>query len=106
MDDEDFLDFFLLSGAVEVAGVNESGEFLYNITPKMKDILPDIYDEHLKAVNHDIMNLWEKGYLDVDLTEENPLVRLTDKCFDDNSIKQLSIDEASALKEITRLLSN
>jgi hypothetical protein len=35
--------------------------YLYSFTPKIKILMPDLYDEHLNEVNSCVMNLWEKG---------------------------------------------
>ena len=59
--EDELIKNLILQGALEVAGVDsETGEFLYAITSRMKEIMPDMYEDHLKTVNRDLLNLWEK----------------------------------------------
>jgi len=106
MNNEDrLIENLILIGALEVAGIDDkTGEFLYSITPKLKDIMPDLYEDHVDTVNKNILILWEKGYIDIDFMDDNPLVSLTSKSSDIKEIKKLSQDEFFALEEIKRLL--
>jgi hypothetical protein len=101
----DILDKLILDGAIEVAGIDSStGEFTYAITQKMKDIFPEIYKEHIMAIHHNIMFLWESRYLTIDLMTSDPLVLLTDKAYDQKEVLKLSPENAGALKEIKRIM--
>lgn len=106
-DSTDIVDMLILSGAIEVSGIDPSnGEFLYTMSPKMAEIMPDVYEEHLTEVNRGIMALWEKGFLDVEVLQENPTVRLTDKAFDEEALLNMSQEDFNNLKEIKRILVN
>jgi len=95
----------ILSGAIEIAGIDsETGQPLYSFNQKIKDIMPELYEEHLNEVNRDIMYLWEQGFLDIDLLSEEPLVFLTDKALDKEQLKSLSQEHRYAIAEIKRLL--
>jgi hypothetical protein len=50
------------------------------------------------------MYLWEKGFLQMDVTEKNPMVSLTSQAFDEEKIKSLDPSHKYTLKEIIRLL--
>jgi hypothetical protein len=106
MNDEDkLIDDLILAGGLEIAGIDErNGEFLYTMTNKMKDLMPELYKEHLTSVNQDIMRLWEKGFVDIDITNDDPIVTLTEKAYDIFYISKLSKDEAWSLEEIKRLM--
>ena len=106
MSDEDrLIEDLILGGALEVAGVDsQTGEFLYNITPKLKDIMPDLYKDHIDTVNKNMLILWEKGYLNIDFMDDDPLVTISNKGLDLKEIKKLSQEEIFALEEIKRLL--
>jgi hypothetical protein len=108
MNNEDgLIESLILSGALEVAGIDDqTGEFLYNITPKLKNIMPDLYQDHIETVNKNMLILWEKGYLNIDFMDDNPLVTIADKGLDLKEIKKLSQEELFALEEIKRLLMN
>ena len=95
----------ILQGALEVAGVDsENGELLYAITSKMKEVMPDIYEDHIKTVNRDLLNLWEKGYVNIDLFLPDPVVTISEKGLDKNEISKLTKPEIWALEEVKRLL--
>ena len=103
--DDELINNLILQGALEVAGVDsENGEFLYAITSKMKDIMPDMYEDHLKTVNRDLLNLWEKGYVNIDLFLPDPVVTISEKGMDKNEISKLTKPEIWALEEVKRLL--
>jgi len=106
MSEEDSLiEDLILGGALEVAGIDEqTGEFLYNITPKLKNIMPDLYQEHIDTVNKNMLTLWEKGYLNIDFMVDDPVVTVTNKGLDLKEIKKLSKEEFFALEEVKRLL--
>lgn len=83
-----------------------TGEFLYTFTPKIQDIMPELYHEHLNDVNNKLMGLWEKGFLDIDLMSDTPIVRLSPKAFDSEEIYKLSKDDQWSIEEIKRLLKS
>jgi len=108
MDDrqQDIIDKLVLSGAMQFAGVDiNTGEMLYQFTPKLKEVMPDLYNEHLNHVNKEIMGLWEKGFVNVDLMSENPIVTLTAKSLNEKDLKELSKEDRWAIDEIKRILS-
>jgi hypothetical protein len=99
------IDNLILSGALQVAGVDsETGDFLYQFTPKLKEVSPELYDEHVNHVNGELMRLWEKGLLDINIADENPIVRLTEKALDENELSKLSKEDRWGIEEIKRLL--
>ena len=103
--DDELINNLILQGALEVAGVDsENGEFLYAITSKMKDVMPDLYEDHLRVVNRDLLNLWEKGYVNIDLFLPDPIVTISDKGLDKNEISKITKPEIWALEEVKRLL--
>ena len=103
--EDELIKNLILQGALEVAGVDsETGEFLYAITSKMKYVMPDMYEDHLKVVNKDLLNLWEKGYLDIDFFLTDPIVTISEKGLDKNEVSKLTKPEIWALEEVKRLL--
>lgn len=102
---QEMIDQLILSGALQVAGVDtETGDFLYQFTPKLKEISPTLYEEHVNHVNGELMRLWEKGFLDINIADENPIVRLTEKALDENELSKLSKEDRWGVEEIKRLL--
>ena len=105
--EDELIKNLILQGALEVAGVDsENGEFLYAITYKMKDVMPDLYQDHIKTVNRDLLNLWEKGYVNIDLFLPDPIVTISEKGIDKGEISKLTKPEIWALEEVKRLLKN
>jgi hypothetical protein len=103
--DQQLFDKLLLEGALEIAGINEkTGEFLYNFTHKLKEVMPELYKEHLKYVNDKMMILWEKGFLDVDFLSDNPTVKLTSKALNKEEIASLPDEDIWSINEIKRVL--
>jgi hypothetical protein len=99
------IDDLLISGAMQICGVDKNtGEFLYQFTPKLKEVMPDLYKEHLNHVNSEIMGLWEKGFVHMDLLAESPIVRLSELAFNDEEILKLSREDLWALEELKRIL--
>ena len=103
--EDELIENLILQGALEVAGVDsENGEFLYAITSRMKEVMPDLYEDHLKTVNRDLLNLWEKGYVNIDFFLQDPVVTISEKGLDKSEISKLTKPEIWALEEVKRLL--
>ena len=51
------------------------------------------------------MKLWEKGFIDMDVTIEDPMVKLSEKSFDIDAVNSLAKGERIVIKEIIRVLS-
>lgn len=109
LDDEaisQIIDDLILEGGLEVVGVDdETGEILYVFTPKVKELMPDLYEQHLNFVNDELMVLWEKGYVNIDFFKEDPPISLTEKAFNDDEIKTLSLEERWSLNELKRAIN-
>lgn len=100
-------DDLLLSGAIEPAGIDsETGEILYNFTSKLQSVYPELYNQAQTMINRDIMKLWEKGFIEIDLMDESPMAKLTLKAFNDSETSKLSKDDLFVLNEVKRICSN
>lgn len=105
MNNDEMITKLILMGCLEVTGVDSNtGQFLYSITPKLKEVMPNLYKEHVDLVNSEIMNLWAKGYLELGLFENDPTVNLTKKALQPQEVARLSDEELWSLEEIKRLL--
>ena len=104
-EEQDAIDYLLLNGGLEVVGLDsDNGEFLYAFTPKIKDLMPGLYEEHIGDVNKNVLKLWEMGYLEIDFMQQDPVIHLGAKAFDLNEVSKLSKDDQWHLNEIKRLL--
>jgi hypothetical protein len=104
-DEDQLIEKLILDGGLEAAGIDEeTGEILYSFTPKIQKLMPNLYDEHLNEVNANVMNLWEKGFIDIDFFAKDPLITLTEKALNQKNIEELSKQERWNLFEVIRLL--
>jgi hypothetical protein len=102
---EPSMEELILNGVAEVAGVDsETGEFLYNFTPKLREVMPDLWNKRLNFIHEEIMYFWENGFIEVeDMDTTNPAIFLTPLALDDAAIAQLPEDKQSSFREIKRL---
>ena len=104
-DEDALLEQLILSGALEVAGIDiDTGEPVYNFTEKLIDISPELHNEVSAYFSSETMFLWQEGFLDMDITEKNPIIRLTQKALDEIAVSNLNKDRQYTLKEIIRIL--
>lgn len=100
------LDSLMEQGALEIVGVDgETGEFLYSFTEKLIEVNPNIHGLMVNAFHDSIMRLWQNGFFSMDITEANPLVRATEKVFDQAEVAKLSREDQIALSDILRKMS-
>ena len=105
-DSGDKIEELILSGALEVSGIDiDSGEMLYNFTDRLKDINPELFKDMSDYISTETMALWAEGFLDIDVTETNPMVKLTPKAFDDAEVNKLPKEKQYTLKEIIRIIN-
>lgn len=103
--EQKLIDDYVAQGALEVVGIDKlTQETMYRVTPKMKTINPEFYKEHEDSVHSSTMYLWEQGFLDINVTEENPIVKLLPNAFDEAKIAKLSINYRFALEDIKGIL--
>jgi len=106
-DPEKIIDDLILKGGLEFVGVDpESGEALYKPTDILKNIDPKLSNEMSAYFSESTMRLWEKGFIDMDVTIADPLVKLAEKSFDANAISSLNKEERIIIQEIIRVLSD
>jgi hypothetical protein len=90
-DEQEIMDYLILNGGLEVVGIDsENQSFLYSFTPKIKELMPDLYEEHIRTVNSDILALWEKGYVNIDFMSDDPVITITKKSLNDEELSKLS----------------
>ena len=107
MDEDKIFEDLILSGALEPAGIDiDTGEMLYNFTEKLKDINPQLHNEFSTYFSIEVSGLWENGFLDMDITQQNPSISLTPKALDPKEVAKLDKEKQYTLKEIIRILIN
>jgi hypothetical protein len=70
MDEDDSrLEYYLEIGAIEIAGMDESGEIIFAITEKAKDVAPELWEAHQTHVDEKLIELLKKGLIRVEYNE-------------------------------------
>lgn len=97
MEHFDEIDKLILNGGLEFAGTNsKTGEHLYRATYELKNINPSLSKDINNFFVSSVNKLWEKGFLDMDVTIADPMVKL--------SLKALQIDQIESLPENERIV--
>lgn len=104
--EDDAFEELLLNGAIEISGIDEqSGEMLFTFTEKLKDVDPGLYNKMADFFHKELMGLWEKGFISMDITQKNPTVSLTQKALDELEVNNLTLDQRVHLEDIIKKLS-
>lgn len=99
-----FIDFLVENGAIEVQGIDpNTGEFLYTMTPKMKELVPELYQEHFNFINQMAFDLWQKGYVEIKFEEKGPLVMLVKDLDYKEVLDRVSYEERLFLENMINL---
>jgi hypothetical protein len=106
-DSEKMIDFLILSGALEPSGVHEeTGELLFSFTEKLEEVSPEIFKKLTDSFQLEILDLWEKGFVEVDITAESPMVSLTEKALDLEARAELPEYQEATLESVIRAMEN
>jgi hypothetical protein len=104
-DEDKIFNKLILTGGLKFAGKDpETGENMYVRTEMLKDIDPNLDREMTYYFSEMAMRLWEKGFIDMDITSPNPIVNISERAFDINKINALDPNERTALKQIIKVL--
>jgi hypothetical protein len=76
-DVEAFIDYLISEGALEYIGIDHNDEPIYTVTKKCKEVLPELYDEHIQKTDDAAFSLWQKGLVEIEFTDDDHLVSLT-----------------------------
>jgi hypothetical protein len=105
INEDEIFDRLVLTGGIKFTGKDpETGENMYVRTELLKDIDPNLDREMSVYFSEVAMKLWEKGFVDMDITLPNPIVTISERAFDINKIKALPVDERTALQQIIKVL--
>ena len=92
-------------GALEVGGLDlDSGEPVYNFTERLKEFSPDLHDEMNNYFHSEMMFLWENGFVEMDILQDDPTVKLTAKAFNRAEVSNLDKDKQYTLRELIRVI--
>jgi len=80
MDSEDSLDYYIEIGAVEIQGVDESGEFIFAVLEKAKEVAPELWQAHKDHVDNMLVHLYDKDLIKVEYNENlEAIITLSDE---------------------------
>jgi len=99
--DEEMIQYLISMGALEYVFDDEDGEPIYRMTPEARDMIPDLYDNHIQDFNAMVFSLWTKNMIDVVFDEMgDPMVSLNDNSENKEMVDKLDKEEREVLKEI------
>lgn len=100
MDDE-LVEYLLSIGALEYVFTDDDGEPIYRLTPDAKELVPELYEEHMKDFNSVVFSLWQKDLIDLVFDEEGePMIGINKNTNDPEIIETLDKQEKEAIQEI------
>lgn len=67
---QEVFEFLLSNGYIEVATIDQYGELVYKMTPRMIQDFPEIFEEHMEFTNNLVFSVWQKGLIEMSLDEE------------------------------------
>ena len=70
MDPDDALEYYIEIGVVEISGIDDEGEFIFKVTPKARELAPELWEAHEKHVDEVLLGLFEEGLLNVSYNED------------------------------------
>jgi hypothetical protein len=70
MNPDDALEYYIEIGVVEISGIDDEGEFIFKVTPKAKDLAPELWQAHEQHVDEVLLGLFEEGLLNVSYNED------------------------------------
>jgi hypothetical protein len=79
--DDEMIGYLEDQGAIVWDGVADNGEavFKFNLD-KLKEILPEMYEEIMADIDNDLMKLYDQGFVEIEYDEDlNALFRPTQK---------------------------
>lgn len=98
---DDFIENLILQGAMTISGIDEeTGGFLYTFTDELKEVDPKFHEAMMEYFYEQLISLWQKGFISMDVTQENPVVGLTPKALDVLETESLTEDQRLHLKDI------
>lgn len=100
MEDE-LIQYLLSIGALEFSFFDDDGSKVYRLTPEAKDLVPNLYEEHIKDFNSKVFSLWNQGMLDLSFdTDGDPLIAVNENSYNSDMIDKLEKEDQEVLKEI------
>jgi membrane protease subunit (stomatin/prohibitin family) len=68
-EDNDLFDYYMEIGVIELSGIDESGEIVFKVTDKAKDLAPELWKAHADYVDDTLLELYSKDLISVEYDE-------------------------------------
>jgi predicted metalloprotease with PDZ domain len=96
------IDKLIELGAIEIRGYDSiTGQFTYNITPKCRELVPELFEEHFKFINEIAFKLWQKDHIDITFDiDGTPMVMLKGVEYTRSIMNTLPDDERFFLENL------
>ena len=99
--DDELIEYLLSIGALEYAFTDDEGEAIYRITPDAKDLVPELYEEHMKNFTASVFSLWNQDLIDVVFDDDGePMISINDNSENEEMLSKLNSTDKDVLKEI------
>jgi hypothetical protein len=103
LDPQEIISAMVEQGALEIDAMDsETGEIVYKVTDRLKEIAPAFYREISDQAYRDILSLWDKGLLEMNILLDSPEVSPTEAGLDRSNWKNLSAGEYGIMNTVMR----
>jgi hypothetical protein len=68
-EDNDLFNYYMEIGAIELSGIDESGEIVFKVTDTAKDMAPELWKAHTDYVDDTLLELYSKDLISVEYDE-------------------------------------
>ena len=104
-DIDKLIEMLINTGAIELHGYDKrSDSFTYRITPKLKEIMPELYREHFAYLNEIAFKLWKEGLVEIKFTEDGvPTVFLLDHIDYESKLDELDEDSRYFIENLINM---
>lgn len=104
---DELISKFIETGIIKIHGFDSiTEEFTYILTPKAKELYPELFNEHFSFVNQMAFTLWEKGYIEMKFDDNGPLVMLKELDYEIDVFPHLSTEERFFIENMIYLESS
>ena len=68
-EDNDLFNYYMEIGAIELSGIDDSGEIVFKVTDKAKELAPELWKAHADYVDQTLLDLYNKDLISVEYDE-------------------------------------
>lgn len=99
--EEELIQYLLSIGALELVSEDSNKNPIYRLTEEAKDLVPELYQEHMKDFHMAAFSLWSKGLINIVFDDAGePLIGLNENSANFEKTKDLPKNEKRALQEM------